>query len=759
MDQDATAVPSTLRALPDDAALNADDTLVSLESAGRRRFSVAVSVGALAVYAAYLTYRAAFTINPDALVFSLLVYFAELHGFIALFLYFHQLWHLRQRRVVPARSGLKVDVFVTTYNEDVDLLRQTLRAAVGMRYPHETYVLDDGRRPEVRALADEVGCRYLTRDDNAHAKAGNWNHAFARTAADFIATFDADHLPRPDFLDRTLGFFRDPKVAIVQVPQQYHNLDSVQHRVNWKARRMFGEQDAFFNLVMPGKDHWNAAFFCGTGAVLRREALAPHGGILTNTITEDLHTSVVLHAEGWKSVYLNEPLVTGLAPVDLTSFATQRLRWAEGNLTAAAFANPLTVRGLTRAQRLSYFASLFHWTTGLPKLVYYLAPPWILFSGTFPIAHFDWTFIAIYLTFLATLIGSYQVVSRGKGRLLMDELYSMVSFFTFLRAMKRAIVGRGKPGRFEVTSKRGAGARGLQPVLPHLFLLGFSVLAVAWSLMGLGFGITDDVRGAGTAIFWTLYNAGLMAVVVKLGSRPPEKRAGCRFRANFAVEARGQWTDPGRLGVTADVSEHGCSLLWPDPLELGRRLPVRVHFGPRAVNWTAEVMSDQNRQRDGWYRYGVRFLRLTQEDIDFLNDVAFQLVVPDLLDSLTQPSWLTRQWRRLAATLSRHTRARARRQIVRVPARIEHEGGTFVTTVRDLSATGLNVQAPQPLAVGATVTVTLFAPDHTWQATASVARAERRPARDGFDTWITGLKFDHEPPVADVDPFRRWDAA
>jgi cellulose synthase (UDP-forming) len=327
---------------------------------------------------------------------------------------------------VPAAPGLKVDVFVTTYNEDVDLLRQTLRAAIAMRYPHQTYVLDDGRRDAVRDLAAELGCRYVTRDNNLHAKAGNWNNAFKQTDADFIATFDADHVPRAEFLDRTLGFFRDPKVAIVQVPQQYHNLDSVQHKVSWKNRRMYGEQDSFFNLVMPGKDNWNAAFFCGTGAVLRREALEPHGGILADTITEDLHTSVVLHSEGWKSVYLNEVLVTGLAPVDLKSFAVQRLRWAEGNLKAAAFANPLTIGNLTINQRISYFASLYHWTIGIPKFIYYVAPPWMLFTGTFPIAHFDRTFVLVYLAFLGTLLGSYRIVSRGKGRLLMDELFNMV---------------------------------------------------------------------------------------------------------------------------------------------------------------------------------------------------------------------------------------------------------------------------------------------------------------------------------------------
>ena len=261
MGQDVVADISRPHVVGNSTPFNADETLISRESRSKRLVTRSVSVAALLVYAAYLTYRVLFTINPNALVFSLVVLFAEVHGFIALFLYFHQLWHLRRRQLVQPPSGLKVDVFVTTYNEDVELLRQTLRAAVAMRYPHNTFVLDDGRREAVRALAQEVGCRYITRPDNKHAKAGNWNNAFKQTDADLIATFDADHVPRPEFLERTLGFFRDPKVAIVQVPQQYHNVDSVQHLVNWKTRRMVSEQDAFFNLVMQGKDHWNAALF------------------------------------------------------------------------------------------------------------------------------------------------------------------------------------------------------------------------------------------------------------------------------------------------------------------------------------------------------------------------------------------------------------------------------------------------------------------------------------------------------------------
>lgn len=732
---------------------DADDTLEFLDPPGRRRLIHLVSLAALAMYAGYLVYRALFTINTEALTFSLLVYFAEVHGFFSLAFYFHQVWVLRRRRVVPPQDGLTVDVFVTTYNEDEDLLRQTLRAAIAIRYPHRTFVLDDGRRPSVRVLADELGCGYITRATNEHAKAGNWNNAFTQTDADVIATFDADHVPRPEFLERTLGFFRDPKVALVQVPQEYHNLDSVQHRVSWKQRRMYGEQDSFFNLVMPGKDHWNASFFCGTGAVLRREALAPHGGILTGTITEDLHTSVVLHSEGWKSVYLNEVLVTGLAPIDLKSFEVQRLRWAEGNLRVAGYVNPLTTPGLSVAQRISYVSSLYHWTIGIPKLIYYLAPPWMLFSGTFPIARFDRTFVVIYLGFLASLIVSYTVVSRGRGRLLMDELFNMMSFFTLLRAVKRVLVGRRKPSKFEVTSKKGSGIQELGAVLPHLSLLAFSVLAMTWSAMGVGFGVTDDVAGALTAMFWTLYNMALMAAVIRIGTRPAEKRAGGRFRANFAVEA-----PDGTVGVTADVSTTGCALLWPHALEIGTRLPMHLHFGATSAEWTGLVAGDQGRQADGWHRYGIEFERLSAADTDLLNDSIFTLVVPEMFATLTEPPWVVSQWRRLQQWLGR-ARGRAHRQTVRVPVRVTTARGSFVVAARDVSATGFSVTAPRPVAVGAIVELAALWPGRPWQGRLEVARCVARRSRPGFDTWILGLRFEGGRMPAEVLSFAERDAA
>ncbi len=722
------------------AQFDADTTLVHSDSPRRHTHRHVVALIAVAVYMVYLAYRGFYTLNPDALVFSLAVYLAEIHGFFSLVFYYFQVWTLRTRTVRPLEAPLTVDAFITTYNEDVDLLRQTVRAAIGMRHPHRTFVLDDGRRPAVRALCAELGCEYVTRPDNAHAKAGNWNHAFERTDADLIATFDADHVPRADFLERTLGFFDDPKVAIVQVPQRYHNLDSLQHRVGWRERRLYGEQDVFFNLVMPEKDHWNASFFCGTGAVLRREALTPSGGLLTGTITEDMHTALALQAAGWKTVYLNELLVTGLAPMDFSSYSSQRLRWAEGNLKIIRHLNPLTSPGLTFAQRMCYFASMYHWTIGFPKLVFYLAPPLILFTGMFPIVRFDRQFLLFYGAHLLSLVVSFRVLSRGSGRLFMDELFNMANCFTLLLAGKRFLFGRGE-GKFVVTSKRGGEGSEDVAVLPHYVLIGVTVLALVWSWLGLGFGVSDDLVGAGVATFWALYNLGLTVIVVSLARRPPQKRQSVRFKAAVPIEVLGSKLAPS-AGVTIDVSEGGCTALWPRAIPVGTRLRLRLHFGPRTVVCDGEIRTIRVRRRSSWVDHGVYFIQPDQHTTDCLADAIYNTAVPEIFTRFGPQRRLARRWYAFTSRLGVGSGVRAIRREASLPVRVVDGVGEFLATTRDLSMSGLSVIAPRAIEVGTDVRVHLVSGDREWRTVATVVRAVPIvAARPEFSSWHLGLRL------------------
>lgn len=727
---------------PNDKPFDADSTLTFIESPARRRVNKTVAVLGVAVYAGYLVYRTLFTINPNALVFSLLVYAAEVHGFFALCFYFFQTWELRGRTVPTPPDDLTVDVFVTTYNEEIAILRQTLRAAMAMRYPHTTYVLDDGRRAEVRALAGELGCRYITRPTNEHAKAGNWNNAFAQTSGQVIATFDADHAPRADFLMRTLGFFRDPKVALVQVPQRYHNLDSLQHRIDWKNRRLYGEQDVFFNLVCPGKDHWNSAFFCGTGAALRRTALEPRGGLETGSITEDMHTSLALHADGWKSVYLDELLVTGLAPMDFASLQVQRLRWAEGNLKIIRAINPITHPGLTLPQRICYGGSMYHWTTGVAKLIFYFAPPWILFTGQYPIAHFRPTFVLIYFGFLLSLVVSYKVLSRGQGRLLMDEIFNMATAFTLARAVKRLLVGRRRPSVFVVTRKGTALTRDLSMALPYLALVAFSLLGVEWAILLLRFGVNDDAFGLGVSMFWTVVNLSMMWAVVEMALRPPQRREACRFTTACPVTMAAPPGGTRQVGMTANLSPTGCELLWLTPLPSGSRWSMAMALGPHTLGFHGEITAAYARRRGPWFVHGVRFVGLRQDQTDVLNDALLNMAVPRLFDHLSQPSQTVRLWRGIARRLTERHTARPKRSFINVPVQIAVGPTTVLALLHDISATGFGVVMPRAVPAGTRTTVTVLGAE-PWTVEVTAARSQPMPtSAPAFQTWLVGLQVD-----------------
>ena len=290
--------------------------------------------------------------------------------------------------------------------------------------------------------------------------------------------------------------------------------------------------------------------------------------------------------------------------MDFASYSSQRLRWAEGNLQIGKKLNPLTQRGLTLAQRICYFASMFHWTIGFPKLVFYLAPPLILFTGQFPIANFDRAFVGMYLLHLAALVGSYKLLARGTGRLFMDELFNMANFYTLLVASWRFVFGRSS--RFIVTSKRGGDGGSDRALVPHYALVAFTVLAIVWSALGLGFGVSEDVIGAGVAAFWSLYNLSLMLVVLSFGRRPAQKRGAVRFRASVPVEVLNMPAN-GWLGVTLDLSETGCTLLWPRSLLVGSKLRLRLHLGAHPLDCDAEIVALNSRVKSEWSAYGVRF--------------------------------------------------------------------------------------------------------------------------------------------------------
>ena len=352
-----------------------------------------VIIFTLGVYLYYLTYRLRYTINHEALLLSISFYYADVHGFISLFLFAFQLWNPRERRAPPALHDVSVDIYIPTYNEDIPVIRKTVLGCATISYPHKTYILDDGNRPELAKMAMAWGCEYITRKERLHAKAGNLNQALQLTHGEFVVILDTDCVPQPDFLEKTLGYFHDQKVAFVQTPHNYYNVDSFQFRINTEKKKSWIEQNLFYRLIMPGRDYWNSAFFAGTAAVFRKKALEDIGGFATGSITEDIHTTLLLYARGWKGVYHNEILSNELAAKDLKNYQIQQLRWAEGNIGMFFTCNPLFKKGLTIPQRICFSSTIFGWLFGFPKLVYLTIPSIAVFAGLNPIRSFDFLFI------------------------------------------------------------------------------------------------------------------------------------------------------------------------------------------------------------------------------------------------------------------------------------------------------------------------------------------------------------------------------
>ncbi len=283
----------------------------------------------------------------------------------------------RRRKPVapPLGKGPTVDVFLTASGEDPRLVERALRAVVEMRGAHNSWLLDDGADPCLARLARRLGAGYLTRGGSHDAKAGNINAALPRTDAEIIAIFDVDHVPEPEFLERSLGYFRDPKIGFVQVMLSFRN-----ERKSWFARAAAESCFDFFNPTGMGMDRLGSATLIGSNALIRREALESIGGYRAG-LAEDLATSIALHAAGWKSAYVAEPLAPGLAPADVSAWFTQQLKWARGVFEILLVDYPRYFRRLRWGQRVSYAVRMTYYWAGLVSALHMIFTAGILIGG------------------------------------------------------------------------------------------------------------------------------------------------------------------------------------------------------------------------------------------------------------------------------------------------------------------------------------------------------------------------------------------
>ncbi|MCT0226230.1 cellulose synthase catalytic subunit [Synechococcus sp. CS-1328] len=376
---------------------------------------------------------------------------------------------------------LWVDVFVPSYGEPLGLVERCLRGCLAMDYPLKTvWLLDDAARPELELLCHRLGCRYLSREERLHAKAGNLNHALQHSRAELVAVFDADVVPLHGFLRRTLGLFDDPGVGFVQTPQSYMNADPVLRNASME-RWLLPDEETFYRWIEPTRQALGAVVCAGTSFVMRRSALEQVGGFDTSTSSEDLATGIQLTAAGYRNIFVAEKLSAGLAPLTAAAMTRQRCRWASGTLQILRTgASPFRIRGLTPLQRLAYLEGILHWFNVLPQLLLLLFPLSLGLLGVAPIRLTAAGLLSQALPFfLAQMLLSRWLSGQARTALL-PELYRWLFVVPLAGAVLATLLGR--PLQFHVTPKQRPQGRRLGPslrlLLPLLFLLSLQTIAL-----------------------------------------------------------------------------------------------------------------------------------------------------------------------------------------------------------------------------------------------------------------------------------------
>lgn len=525
-------------------------------------------------------------------IFVLMLLGAEFFAFSTLILGYFQTLRPLRRSSVPLEGNPEewptVDVLIPTYNEPLHVVRSTVIAAKALDYPEKkmrVMLLDDGRRDEFREFAAQVGVEYVTRDNNAHAKAGNINHALKDTKGELVAIFDCDHVPDRSFLKTTLGWFlRDPCLGLVQTPHHFYSPDPFERNLG-QFRRVPNEGELFHRLVQDGNDLWNASFFCGSCAVLRRTALDEIGGIAVETVTEDAHTALRMQRRGWNTAYINIPKAAGLATESLAAHIGQRIRWARGMTQILRIENPLFCSGLKFSQRLCYFNATTHFLFAIPRLIFLTVPLVYLLFGKVNIYGYTWAVLAYAAPHLAL---STLTNSRIQGRhrySFWSEIYEVVLAPYILFPTLLALINP-KLGRFNVTSKGGIMRRSyfdLRIALPYLFLLALNVAGI---VMGEHRYIVDSAH-RGTVIMnavWALYNTMILSAAISVAWERRKLYAGASVRARVPALLRLRDTpepepDTEFIGSTLRLSRNSAVIKMKTSLELARGALVWLELG------------------------------------------------------------------------------------------------------------------------------------------------------------------------------------
>ncbi|KAB0666859.1 glycosyltransferase [Oryzomonas japonica] len=428
-------------------------------------------------------------------------------------LWINLLWYKRHHHpegVIPQKK-YSVDVFIPVCREPLEIVRRTVMAACAIDYENKTvYILDDGEDDKLLSMAEEFCIGYIRRPTHENRKAGNLNYAFSRTNGDLILALDADQVAESNILKSIVGYFSIPRIAFVQTEQRF----------KLPKNDPWGNSDeVFYKAMQSGKDNDNAAISCGNGVVYRREALMEIGGFSEWNLVEDLHTSMRIHAKGWKTVYHDTAFTIGHAPEDVCSHLKQRWQWAVDSLRLFFWDSPLRYKGLSWRQKAQYLHFGYNYISfGIFLPIFFLLPIWSLFTHNFMLkANLSEYFLARLPYFIVYLIAN-KLLTDGLNNYKVFQCQAGL-FYVYFSAAVTALRCRTKLPDYTVTSKVKKHSLLTTKILscwPHMLISVFSLIAIVYGIVT----IDNDPWFLIVNIFWATWTIVTLSRFIGLSLWP-----------------------------------------------------------------------------------------------------------------------------------------------------------------------------------------------------------------------------------------------
>lgn len=419
-------------------------------------------------------------INWDIWYYSFIFFLAEVTGLILFSFFALNAWFLRYHAFegVPLERTFSVDVFITAAGEPIEMVRQTIESAQRIDFQNKRiYLLDDKEDDAYRKLAEASGCGFFARKEHSDAKAGNLNYAFQRTEGDLILALDADQIPHPQIINKIIGYFKIPKIAFVQTKQDY----------KLPVGDPFCNADRiFYNVMQSGKDNDNSAFSCGSGVMYRRAALQEIGGFSTWNLVEDVHTSMLLHERGWRSVYHNHPLSKGTAPADIHGVYRQRRQWAADSLRILFWDGFYCRKGLSFKQKLQYFHLGFvYLVAAFVMPFFFITPILALLSQEFILTSPVKDYVVHRFPYFLAMSLAYGLINYPTPYMRAFQMWTGL-FPSFISATWIALRSRKKKPEYRVNVKPVGEVKARNPwfaVLPQQAIIYLSIFAMIYTFL------------------------------------------------------------------------------------------------------------------------------------------------------------------------------------------------------------------------------------------------------------------------------------